>query len=516
MDPNGKDIQLKPAGKDKFLNSLLGWIYLKLVAIAGALTFCIAFYWLIRVILWLLSWPTVRLFDYLRDQLVDRILLGVPFYILCFVGGWMIVIVTLVAVLDHTRKAKSKVLRDQAGERDNARISSPSPKSVATDEIVYLSRSTTSKRKIVICIDGTNDFAATTPTHVYRLYSNLPSNENQLTYYDGGVGSLGDTSKLSIPGRAFATAWDLAFANSLRRNVLSAYQFLMENYRGKDLDEVYLFGFSRGAYACRVLAGLLNVFGVLPKGLDNLVPYVWQSFAKLSTQWDGDSVRLMKCSMRIHRVPIEYIGVWDTVSSVGFLRQQTFPYTRSLLNVVRGCHAISIDEKRNMFPENPTSNPNVEEIWFAGNHRGVGGGDKNSRKLSFIPYNWVVEGVIGKLDIIDNKCEFDGAQPKEAGVTEKPVNDFLTTAVYFFMGLFPQRIYTESDIPNKSGYRWHWFRFWHVRVPKNANIHSTVLDRIAEHKGAYFPKNVFGDSWTNPVLKNGNTIPPNPPVIIKP
>ena len=416
----------------------------------------------------------------------------------------MIVVVTAVAVLDQRRKAKAKVLRDRAGERDKAHLTAP--KITVPEDVSYLSQSSGSKRKIVICIDGTNDFAATTPTHVYRLYSNLPSNEHQLTYYDGGVGSLGDTSKLSIPGRAFATTWDLAFANSLRRNVVSAYQFLMDNYRGKELDEVYLFGFSRGAYACRVLAGVLNVFGVAPKGLDNLVAYIWQSFMKLSSKWDGDSVRLMKCSMRIHRVPVEYIGVWDTVSSVGFLMQQFFPYTRSLPNVAHGRHAISIDEKRNMFPENPTANPNVQEAWFAGNHRGVGGGDKNSIKLSFIPYNWVVAGVIGKLDIIDNKCKFHGPQPNDAGVSERPVSDVLTTAVYFFMGLFPQRIYTESDIPGKSGYRWHWFRFWHVRVPKNAKIHPSVGERVAELKGVYFPKNVFSGSWKEPELKNGNKI----------
>ncbi|MBS1701304.1 MAG: DUF2235 domain-containing protein [Armatimonadetes bacterium] len=445
-----------------------------------------------------------------NGKLGDHSLLMVPLDVVGTISIWLLALVIVVAVIDKKKESMA-----EEGLKERARVKAEkqngeSKAAVASKGSTALASTVEAgaKRRIILCIDGTNDFAATLPTHVYRFYSNLKSNDDQLVYYDGGVGSLKDTTALSSFGQEFGTAWDLAFGTSLRRNVLSAYEFLMENYRGDDKDEIYLFGFSRGAYACRVLAGMLKAFGILPKGHENLAPFVWQSYCELSQGGGYDAVWLMKCSMHIHQVQIAYLGAWDTVSSVGIIRQRTFRYTRSLPNVAEGRHAVSIDEHRNMFPENPIDpDSKVQEVWFAGNHRGVGGGDKASVELSLIAYNWVTEGVKGKLEFYENHCNFKPPVPSDASVKEKPMNDYGVVAQYIFLaGFVPQRIFT--DFCGCMGNRWHWFRLWHVRKPENANIHESVVDRIKVHNGAYFPNAVFSGNASNFQPKNGNKVVP--------
>jgi uncharacterized protein (DUF2235 family) len=132
-------------------------------------------------------------------------------------------------------------------------------------------------RTLVICIDGTSDFAAHRPTHVFRLFEALEQSEQQITYYDGGVGTLLNDSILLAPIRAINNKIDLAAGISIRRNFESAYRFLAENYRpaapGREADRIIMFGFSRGAYACRVLAGAIKLFGIPQRHKTNLVPF---------------------------------------------------------------------------------------------------------------------------------------------------------------------------------------------------------------------------------------------------
>lgn len=494
--------------KDKFLCSPFGRAYLGLVALVGTVVFVLYLALIVSLLAGIFNLLVLIPIHRLGPMTIKSVRLdslhifGLGVHTAIVISFWILVAILLVGVID---KKKEKSARKGVVERAQFSLKSAEISTLKDEKPVLISKATGSKRRIVICIDGTNDFAAQMPTHVYRFYANLVSDDNQITYYDGGVGSLKDTSRLSSFGQEFATAFDLAFGSSLQRNVLSAYEFLMENYRGSDQDEIYLFGFSRGAYACRVLAGMLHSFGLLPAGHQNLAPFVWQAYNELSQGGGYENVRLMKCSMHIHKVQVEYLGVWDTVSSVGILRQRTYRYTRSLPNVVSGRHAVAIDEHRNMFPENPIDpDSNVQEVWFAGNHRGVGGGDKNSVKLSFIPYNWVIQGAIGKLDFYENRCGFKKPRPSEASVDEKPMNDYSSVAQYIFLaGFLPQRIFT--NFCGTFGNRWHWFRLWHTRRPQDAQVHQSVLDRIAKHSD-YFPKAFFDGDNRKPEPKKGNSI----------
>src|SRR5436190_34898 len=126
-------------------------------------------------------------------------------------------------------------------------------------------------RNLVICCDGTNNDFGGVHTNVIRLVQALqPDRDRQLVYYDTGIGTLPEPSIITKCGQAIRKALSLAFGIGLSANVEKAYAYLMDNWHPGD--RVFLFGFSRGAYTARVLAGLLHQLGLLPPGNGNLVP----------------------------------------------------------------------------------------------------------------------------------------------------------------------------------------------------------------------------------------------------
>ena len=155
----------------------------------------------------------------------------------------------------------------------------------------------------------------------------------QLVYYDPGVGTLPEpetATKIS----ATITRWaSLAFGFGIIQNVQEAYTFLMDFWEPGD--KVYLFGFSRGAYTVRVLAGMLHQIGLLPRGNANLVPYAARLFGAIRSREAEEGAEGTDYYWRIcnafrwtfsrpveghdhRRFPVHFVGVWDTVSSVGW------------------------------------------------------------------------------------------------------------------------------------------------------------------------------------------------------
>src|SRR5450755_2926360 len=128
-------------------------------------------------------------------------------------------------------------------------------------------------RNLVICCDGTNNQFGLENTNVVRLVQSLVSDpDRQLVYYDPGIGTLPEPGWVTKVGKKISEIADLAFATGLNHKVEEAYTFLMDYWQPGD--HVFLFGFSRGAYTVRVLAALLHALGSLPRGGDNLVPYL--------------------------------------------------------------------------------------------------------------------------------------------------------------------------------------------------------------------------------------------------
>ncbi|TFY54789.1 hypothetical protein EVG20_g9565 [Dentipellis fragilis] len=299
-------------------------------------------------------------------------------------------------------------------------------------------------RNLVVCIDGTSNKFGRNNTNVVELYRLLQKNREQLTYYNSGIGTYAKPSwrSLSYWRQVISHKIDLAIAWNFERILLEAYQWLAENYQEGDC--IYLFGFSRGAYQVRALAAMIHKVGLIHKGNEAQIPFAYELFTALSpternehAQKPGDEKassvntfpsRLSKVprgakssrpgelpeEMAIHfrdtfsrTVSVHFVGVWDTVSSVGVVRDKVLPYTASgMQHVCFFRHALALDERRVKFcPEYANGGttlkdgkqtkisvpPHTKEVWFGGTHSDIGGGNVNNLYLdhSGPPLRWM-------------------------------------------------------------------------------------------------------------------------------
>ena len=133
-------------------------------------------------------------------------------------------------------------------------------------------------RVIVICLDGTSNEPESGTTNVARLYSLAVKSDDQLVYYDPGVGTMGARGAVTGLGKRLTRVTGLVVGYGVRENIEEAYTFLMQHYRADD--QIFVFGFSRGAYTARALTGMLRTVGLLRPGAENLVPYALKLYAK--------------------------------------------------------------------------------------------------------------------------------------------------------------------------------------------------------------------------------------------
>ena len=124
-------------------------------------------------------------------------------------------------------------------------------------------------KNIVVCCDGTGNEYGSNNTNVVKLYEAIVRDADQVAFYDPGVGTLSFLGRQL--GRRVGRTLGKAFGAGLQQNIEDAYRFLMDRYEPGD--KLFLFGFSRGAFTVRALAGMLNRCGLLQKGSLNLVPY---------------------------------------------------------------------------------------------------------------------------------------------------------------------------------------------------------------------------------------------------
>jgi uncharacterized protein (DUF2235 family) len=224
-------------------------------------------------------------------------------------------------------------------------------------------------KNIVILFDGTSNQISENRTNILRLYGALEKSERQLVFYDPGVGTLGVADSWGRLWPRCVEIWGLVTGWGMDGNVKQAYRFLVENYErgagGGDRDRIYLFGFSRGAYTARVLAGLINAVGLIePRNL-NLLDYVYRAYKLVGSRQPPDSdappaaadfaeVRLYERVLRPDRPPIRLLGLFDTVASViesgpWGPRLRSHAYTRRNPSVEMVRHAVAMDERRTMF-----------------------------------------------------------------------------------------------------------------------------------------------------------------------
>jgi len=345
-----------------------------------------------------------------------------------------------------------------------------------------------SKKKIVICFDGTgNSFDNhNEDSNVVKLYSALVINDEQRGYYHPGVGTMGDPTHGSPLSRYFYQLRGLAFGKGLLDNVGDAYRYLMDTY--EDGDEIFLFGFSRGAFTARAFASLIHVYGLLCAGNHGCIPYILAMYAKNSKKaqhrdrtFKPDHVFQWQFSHK-HSVGIHFCGVWDTVSSYGWITDPIeLPFLGNNPIIKIGRHAISINERRCYYQDNIWGKPNhgqdIKQVWFRGVHSDVGGSyPERQSGLAKIALEWMfVEAERAGLLLDSRKVETilgraghgylpDYAPPDKCGMLHHSLRGW-----WWALEFLPHKD------PHK-GKGWYMPMGRARRMPPDAVIHETVQD----------------------------------------
>ncbi|MGY4512110.1 DUF2235 domain-containing protein [Bradyrhizobium sp. USDA 3650] len=300
-------------------------------------------------------------------------------------------------------------------------------------------------KRIVVLSDGTGNSASQVwRTNVWRTFESLDlTGSDQVAFYDDGVGTS-SFKPLAILGGAFGYG--------LKRNVIDIYKFVCRNFRtGQDYarayvdtdardenfvdDEIYGFGFSRGAFTIRVVVGLILDQGLVEAEseaeLDALATEAYRNYRARHFKTRTGIERPFRAirdsflgRKRVGQLPnvrkvdqIRFLGLWDTVAAYGLpVDEMTRGVSRYLWplelpnkrldpkRVARACHALSLDDQRTTFhpvlwdesnmppvvpgPPTVTRQEKLTQIWFAGVHSNVGGGYPDD-SLAYIPIYWI-------------------------------------------------------------------------------------------------------------------------------
>lgn len=248
-------------------------------------------------------------------------------------------------------------------------------------------------KRIIFCADGTWDTAAS-HTNVYKLYKSITVSADQMPFYDDGVGASQNPIIKLVGG---------AFGAGLFSKIKEGYTKIAQVYDAGD--QVFIFGFSRGAYTARSLAGMIAVSGLPTQNFtDGLVDTAFQAYRDKDNR-EALLAQLKGCNMFDAKMTM--VGVWDTVGALGI--PSVFGATDPILygfldtslhpDVLNAYQAIAIDEKRAQFPptlwdSNTRPGQTLEQVWFCGVHSDVGGGEpidgSEKTALSDITLGWMM------------------------------------------------------------------------------------------------------------------------------
>ena len=246
-------------------------------------------------------------------------------------------------------------------------------------------------KNIIVCCDGTGNEYGQQNTNVVKLYEAIARDKQQIAFYDPGVGTFSILGREL--GRRVGIVLGKAFGAGVQQNIEDAYRYLMDRYDPGD--KLFLFGFSRGAFTVRALAGMLNRCGLLEKGSINLVPYASRIYNDPARHKTAPGFKTTYCN----KCPPHFIGVWDTVGSMGWFWGRKFFDETLHKDVNHAFQAVSIDEQRRKFSPSlwrePTGQDRITQVWFAGVHSDVGGSYADAG-LSDIALKWMLENAQSK------------------------------------------------------------------------------------------------------------------------
>ena len=267
------------------------------------------------------------------------------------------------------------------------------------------------RKKIILLADGTGNAASSIwRSNVWRIFKTLDRSGDQMILYDDGLG----TSRF-LPTAMFGRM----FGRGLRAKVLHFYEFLCRNYN--EGDEIFAFGFSRGAFTIRTVIGLVTTQGLARFSSEaELRRKAKEAYRAHRTGWStaalyniASAFRRLNDRLRGHAYDrseyrpisdIRFVGLWDTVAAYGLpveemtrgISRWLWPLSlpdRSLTPIVRrACHALSLDDERTTFQpflwdetrehrpqpnadgRRYTNDERISQVWFSGAHANVGGG----------------------------------------------------------------------------------------------------------------------------------------------
>ncbi|KZT23581.1 hypothetical protein NEOLEDRAFT_1069304 [Neolentinus lepideus HHB14362 ss-1] len=401
-------------------------------------------------------------------------------------------------------------------------------------------------RNLVVAIDGTSNQFGLKYSNVVDIYRRIDkeivlqgSESKQLTYYNSGVGTYANPSHkwtLHMAKTAVESTVDMAIALNFERTILAAYRWLSEKYvRG---DRIFLFGipshhlwyphasnnritgFSRGAYQVRVLAGMIKRVGLLKGGNEEQIPFAYELYESGYVSTVPNMCSEFRKAFSAE-APIHFLGVWDSVSSVGLTRGKGLPLARSWGHICYVRHALALDERRVKFvPEeyyvqhrhghgvpsdvgpsaehyvsemehteddvwksNTEVSDRLKEVWFVGCHADV---CPDKHLIDEFPAMWMA-----------NEARFAGLQFKAAHphwdfhlVKSLKFNESLRSfwrvlEVIPFLG-------REEDHPNRILPHWGSHRY----IKPHQKIHVSVAFVPDYHpKARFWPHS--GHSWDN-------------------
>jgi uncharacterized protein (DUF2235 family) len=350
-------------------------------------------------------------------------------------------------------------------------------------------------KRIVVCCDGTwnkpgnTDRGQPVETNVQKIYDAIASKTTpttQVKYYGQGVGTGYSVTDQLLGGGMGA---------GIDHHIQDAYKFLMWSYQPGD--EIYLFGFSRGAYTVRSLAGLIRNCTIIKPEYLHLVGEAYHLYRDRSpiTHPDSDLMKAFKNSYGIEQeIPIKFLGVWDTVGALGiplpwfnwWNKKYLFHDVKLSSQIKYAYHALAVDEQRKSFT--PTlwetsatgsngANQVAEQVWFSGTHSNIGGGYEDSG-LSNITLKWMIDKAK------DTGLEFDDSYVNALLADSSGELRGTNTLLYMLLGVFWRSINDSFSYSKKKQ-----AGALSVVPNRNERIHYTCLERSHKIK-TYKPKNV--------------------------
>jgi len=363
-------------------------------------------------------------------------------------------------------------------------------------------------RRLVVCADGTWNTQESRrdgeppPTNVVKMARAVrpvaTDGSTQIVYYLEGVGNGSPLLRLLGGVGGYG----------LSRNIRDCYRFLVDNYAPGD--ELYFFGFSRGAYTVRSLAGMIRNSGLLRGDHAHLIGKAYDLYRNRSTATHPNSVESKAFREAYsHEVRIRCLGVWDSVGALGlptfgpFGRRMTRKYgfhdVQLSGHVEHAYHALAIDECRKPFLpaiwEVDTPGQDVEQVWFAGVHSNVGGGYPDCG-LSDIALEWMMSKAAALGLEFDERyvsmavtCACDGELYDSMSLGYKLFHMFMRPA--FKDG---RRVINEPRPPRNG-------KPVRTREHVHESVHMRLLRVNAPPRGPYAPPNLPPNLATPPAMR---------------